>query len=78
MTDGTAIPTPAEWPALRLAWALGTIAAADLARAAGPMVNAHMLLGRMARRGLLQRAAPGRYVAQHSRETIISVVMGEV
>jgi hypothetical protein len=36
-----------------------------------------MLLSRMARRGLLCRHAHGHYEAAHTRETMISFLMGE-
>lgn len=74
MTDGTATPTPAEWPALRAAWAHGTVAAADLA---GRLDRAYVLLGRMAARGLMQRVGPGAYAATHSRATMASYVLGD-
>ena len=79
MTDssGTATPTPAEWPALRAAWAAGTVRAADVRNPARTGANAHMLLWRMARRGLLQCIEEGVYAATHSRATMANYVMGE-
>jgi predicted transcriptional regulator of viral defense system len=75
--NGTATPTPAEWPALRAAWAAGTVRAADVRAPEDSGVNAHMLLWRMTRRGLLQRIEEGVYAATHSRATMASYVMGE-
>jgi predicted transcriptional regulator of viral defense system len=77
MSDGTATPTPAEWPALRAAWAQGTVRAEDVRREPESGANAYMLLSKMVRRGLLERVAPGAYVATHSRATMASYVMGE-
>ncbi len=68
---GTATPTPAEWPALRAAWALGTVCAAHVER------GGRLLLSRMERRGLLRREAPGTYTATHSRATMAAYVLGE-
>lgn len=74
MTDGTATPTPAEWPALRAAWAQGTVCAGDLAEG---WENPYMLLTRMVRRGLLRRLRQGTYAATHSRATMAAYVLGE-
>jgi predicted transcriptional regulator len=74
---GTATPAAAEWPALRAAWQRGTVEARDLIAAGATQPNAAMLLSRMARRGLLCRHAHGHYEAAHTRETMISFLMGE-